>query len=154
HPWMEPEAVAQLAAAGRYLHTYAPGHPLVVVLQQSPGISDDTIGRWWNVAQASLPADEAKLASMSLESPAAAAARTREAYRTPSVVVIQRYNKPGFSSAASLPGARLVGPGVVVINGPGAAAGPAGVTPKANTGAGGILLTGTLVVLILYLCGL
>jgi hypothetical protein len=150
HPWMEPEAVAQLAAAGRYLEANAPGSAFVVTLGQSAGVSDDTIGRWWNVVQASLPAQEARVARQAVAPPADVAAGAG----SPIVVVIQRYNKDSYPAASTLPGARQVAAGVVVVHAPSTATAPAGATPKANTSAGGILLTGALLVAILFACGL
>jgi hypothetical protein len=47
-----------------------------------------------------------------------------------------------------------VAAGVVVVHVPSTATAPVGATPKANTSAGGILLTGALLVAILFACGL
>jgi hypothetical protein len=150
HPWMEPEAVAQLATAGRYLEANAPGSAFVVTLGQSAGVSDDTIGRWWNVVQASLPAQEARVARQVVAPPADVAAGAG----SPIVVVIQRYNKDSYPAASALPGARQVAAGVVVVNASSTATAPPGATPTANTSAGGILLTGALLVAALFACGL
>ncbi len=131
HPWMEPEAVAQLAAAGRYLQANAPGSAFVVTLGQSAGVSDDTIGRWWNVVQASLPAQEARVARQAVAPPADVAAGAG----SPIVVVIQRYNKDSYPAASTLPGARHVAAGVVVVHAPSTATAPTGARPTANTSA-------------------
>jgi hypothetical protein len=150
HPWMEPEAVAQAAAAGRYLQAAAPGRPVVFTFTDAPRISDDTIGRWWNVVRAALPAAEVPQASYTQEAPTAVASGAT----TPVVVVLQRYDPDGYGQARSLDSARPVAAGVVILNAPDAATAPAGTTPEANTSAWGILLTGGSLVLVLYACGL
>jgi hypothetical protein len=150
-PWMEPEAVAQTAAAGRYLQAAAPDRKVVFTFTDAATISDDTVGRWWNVVQASLPAGEVPLASYTQSSRASTASGSTSTV----VVVIERYDPDRYQQAVSLDAARQVAPGVVVLNAPGAiSTAPPGTTPAANTSAGGILLTGVLVVAVLFVCGL
>lgn len=151
HSWMEPQAVAQAAAAGRYLQAAAPGRVAVFTLDPSSAISSDTTGRRWNVVQASLPGAVARAARRAVAEPEAVAGQSS----SPIVVVIQRYNTDGFARAGSLPGARQVAAGVVVLNAPATvSAATGGATPKANTSAWNILLTGGLVVTLLFACGL
>ena len=148
-PVMDPQAVAQTAAAGRYLRAAAPDRAAVFTF--SPGISADTSHLWWSIVQASLPAEEVPRARQALATPAAAAARPG----APPVVVLQIYNRQTFAQAQSLPGARGVAPGVVVLNGPGTmTTAPAGPTPEANTTPTGILWTGGVVVGLLFAVGL
>ena len=102
--------------------------------------------------QASLPGDEVRLARRAIAQPADVAAQTDSPLV---VVIIQRYNMDAFPTAASLPQARQVANGVVVVNGPPAVPSvPVGPTPRADTDRWGILLTGATVVALLLACGL
>jgi hypothetical protein len=154
-PWMEAGAVEQTAAAGRYLQTSVPDRSAIFTMTQSTGVSDDTVGRWENVIKASLPGSVARLTRTSLDAPATVADRTAAESGPPVVVVIRRYNESTYPDAASLPQAREVADGVVVVNGPPAVPGVSALTtPEANTTRWGILVTGGTVVLLLFVCGL
>jgi hypothetical protein len=148
-PMMSPQAVAQTAAAGRYLRAAAPGQASLFTL--APGISSDTAHLWWSVVQASLPPKEVPLARRAVTTPSETVGRHGGA----PVVVLERYNRTTFAQAQSLPGARLVAPGVIVLNAPtGPLSAPPGPTPRANTTLKGIVLTGAVSVALLFVVGL
>jgi hypothetical protein len=178
HPWVEADAVREAAAAGRYVAAAAPGRDAVYLIDTRDRGDLATVGRWWLVIKASLPADQVARAHRYVGTPADYLAR-RPSVRlgeglppgesdrpdpdlwgagsanSPMAIVLERYNRPGFESAATDPGATIVAPGVLVLGGAdaGGAPGAVGAVPVADTSGRTLLWTSFLCVAALFLAG-
>jgi hypothetical protein len=167
-----------VAAAGRYVATSASGRDVVYLIDTKDRGDLSTIGRWWLVIKASLPADQVARAHRYLGTPRDYLARVPsvrlgeglppgESDRAdpglwasgggedPVVIVLERYDRPGFQEASTDAGATVVAPGVLVLRGPGEGAGAlAGPVPAADTSGRTLLWTSILCVAALFLTGL
>jgi len=177
HPWVEADAVQQAAAAGRYVATSAPGRDVVYLIDTKSRSDLTTIGRWWLVIKASLPPTQVARAHRYVGTPDDYLARVPsvplgeglppgETDRPdpavwggngrpdPVAIVLERYNAPGFTSAAAA-GGTVVAPGVLVLRGPAArATDPAGPVPAGELGGRTLLWSSLVVVAALFLVGL
>jgi hypothetical protein len=165
-PWMEPDAVHQVASTGVYLHRFAPDRDVVFILRTAGRRDNVTMGRWWHVVRAILPADQVPRAHRFIGSPAEylnarrldAAPHPADNRAVPSrdteASVIQAYNPSGFDEAVSNFPGRMVAPGVVALDGPV----PEQVllnqpSPQAATTPRDLVVVSALVVLVLFLAG-
>lgn len=167
HPWMEQAAVQQTATAGAYVRAYAPGRDVVYTLAASRGRDRTALFRWWQVVRASLPPEQIARAYPYFGSPeslldylarGAASGVTNPPHNgslrpaDPVVVVLQRYDRPGYVAAAQRLPNKVVGPGVVVYRGPAsntplrAASAPSAATSRRSLAMIGFALTALLLV--------
>jgi hypothetical protein len=177
HPWVEADAVREVAAAGRYVAAAAPGREVVYLIDTERRSDLTTIGRWWLVIKGSLPPAEVAAAHRYVGSPQAFLARVpsvplgeglppgetdrpdpalwgADGRPDPVAIVLERYNGPGFRAAEGA-GGTVVAPGVLVLRGPAAAtAGLAGATPAGDLGGRTLVWSSMVVVAALVLAGL
>jgi hypothetical protein len=177
HPWVEADAVQQVAAAGRYVATSAPGREVVYLIDTKHRSDLDTIVRWWLVIKAALPPSQVLRAHRYVGTPDDYLARVPSALLgqalppgetdrpdpglwggdgrpDPVAIVLQRYNGPGFESAAAA-GGTVVAPGVLVLRGPAAAtADLTGPVPAGDLRGRTLLWSSAIVVALLFLAGL
>lgn len=141
HPWVEADAVRQVAAAGAYVERYAAGRDVVYPIDTRSRSDLATLGRWWLVVKASLPPGQVPLAHRYVGSPRDYLERVpsaklgaglppgesddpdaslwgRPGRPEPAVVVIERYNRPGFEAATAADPSGVIAPGVLILRGP------------------------------------
>jgi hypothetical protein len=152
-PWIAPDAVAQIAAAGRYAERSAPGRSLYFI-----GAGGELA---WNVIQAALPPNlvpravryegtpEQFMASVGDIQGQSIASGGQGAIG----IVIQRYNRPGYKDAVGTNQWARVAPGVLVL--PGAAPVPRLhiAPPKGNLRARSLLWIPAAVIVLLFVAG-
>jgi hypothetical protein len=128
-PWMEPAAVRQAAFTAEYMQRFAPTRDVVFIMRTSERRDNTTIGRWWNVVRAILPADQVPRAHRFIGSPQEYESALRSDGPSPAgiraiqgsspvEIVIQAYNPAGFDWALLYDRGDLVAPGVLTLNGP------------------------------------
>jgi hypothetical protein len=165
-PWMEPDAVQQIATTGVYIDRFAPGRDVVFVIATPKRRDNDTLGRWWYVIRAILPPHQVPRAHRFIGSPRDYEAAIRSGSsalptdiravrgRPPLAVVIQRYNPSGFEEVASASPGQLVAEGVLTLDGPIPSQPVSAVrAPEARTSAFGLIWVGAVIVLILFVVG-
>jgi hypothetical protein len=117
--WVEPQAVAQLAAAGDYLDRFAPDRGVVFSFQKMGGT---TIVRWKNTVRAGLPPGVVpRLRGWSIGSAVnhvGSLPPSGQQRAGPVIVVIEAYNQAGFEEAHQAFPESFVSPGVLALNGP------------------------------------
>jgi hypothetical protein len=155
HPWVQPRAMKQVAAAGTYLSRDAPEGEVVFLLSRH---RDETVpGQRWRVLRASLPPDQISRARWFLGLPDEYLAQEDgdppgDSADQPVVIVVSGYNPEGFRQAVAL-GAPVPAPGVAVLKGPLPGVIPEVTVPQADTSLGSLAQVGSLVALLLFLAG-
>jgi hypothetical protein len=152
-PWIAPDAVAQIAAAGRYAERSAPGRSLYFI-----GASGELA---WNVIQASLPPDLVPSAVRFEGTPSEFMASVGDIQRQAIEsgargaigIVIQRYNRPGYQDAVGTNQWARVAPGVLVLPGARPVSGVHAAPPKGNLRARSLLWISVAVVVLLFVAG-
>jgi hypothetical protein len=150
-PYFEPDGVRQAADAGRYVQRSLFDRP-VAFLVATPRGDSGTGGRWWHVVRAALPPEVVARAERFDGKPSEFTASPRG----PVVgIVLQRFNKAGYTEALRNGEGAVVAPGVMVLGSPLAAGGrsPVIAPPQADLRATTLLWLLPVLVSILFLAG-
>jgi hypothetical protein len=160
-PYMEARAVKEAATAGAYVERFAPGAPIVMLLDDRRSMSGRRLplARWWRVVQASMPPDQVARMDRFLGSPDEYLDSLEQGASSggadePVAILIDRYNRRAFDEVSGAFPSRVVAPGVLALRGPipsqPLAAQP---TPLARTDAGTLIWLLPVTVAILLLTG-